>query len=103
MKPLTPEQFAQIFKRGERVLVRSQVEDSYVERIFVTAIKGAWFPYVCVHEDYEDEFLAGGAFDTENWFDIKELTNEQKEIAYLRQRVAQLESIIERGAEIDWQ
>lgn len=110
---LTPEQFSQIFKRGERVYVASNNVDmhnnNYVRRIFLTAIQGAWHPYVCVHEDYEDEFLAGGAFETEMWHDIKSedeykpLTQEQKEIERLRERVVVLESIIERNAEIDWQ
>jgi hypothetical protein len=33
----------------------------------VEVIEGALRPYVCVHSSYEDEFNAGGKFETVKW------------------------------------
>lgn len=101
------------FKRGETIYVAVAKDHGveYEKRIFIAYIHGAWRPYVCVHEDDENDFIAGcSMFDTENWpDDVKALdeytpmSKEQKEIERLRKRVEELERIIEMGAEIDWQ
>jgi len=63
---------------GTKVLVSSGDGDGgWVERIFLTSVQGAWYPYVCVDKHSEDEYLAGNAFDISLWFDLKEIDGEK--------------------------
>lgn len=57
---------------GTKVLV-TQDREEWQERIFLTSIQGAWYPYICVAVDYEDEYLRGEAFEISTWFDLKEI------------------------------
>jgi hypothetical protein len=48
------------FKRGDRVLVWDNIEDTKVERIFLRRIDGALRGIVCVNKKDEDFFNDGG-------------------------------------------
>ena len=61
---------------GTKVLVRDG-DEGWQERIFLTSIQGAWYPYICVAVDYEDEYLRGEAFEISTWFDLKEIEGEK--------------------------
>jgi hypothetical protein len=55
-------------KRGGKVLVwDSDEEEDAEERIFLTQIEGAEYPYICVEEDSEEDFINGDTFDTTKW------------------------------------
>lgn len=49
-------------QRGDRVLVRDSVSRPWVERIFVSYIQGARYPYVCVLPEHEADFINGVPF-----------------------------------------
>lgn len=57
---------------GTKVLVSRDGEE-WQERIFLTSIQGAWYPYICVAIDYEDDYLQGKPFEVNTWFDLKEI------------------------------
>jgi hypothetical protein len=61
---------------GTKVLV-SRDEEEWQERIFLTSIQGAWYPYICVAIDYEDDYLHGKPFEVNTWFDLKEIQGEK--------------------------
>jgi hypothetical protein len=61
---------------GTKVLV-SRDEEEWQERIFLTSIQGAWYPYICVDIASEDEYLRGEAFEISTWFDMKEIEGEK--------------------------
>lgn len=61
---------------GTKVLV-SNGDGDWEERIFLTSIQGAWYPYICVSRYDEEEYLNGDAFDVSLWFDLKEIEGEK--------------------------
>jgi hypothetical protein len=63
----------QEFKRGDKIWVWSYNESDIKERIFLTKIEGAKFPYVCVYQGYESYFLEGKTFFTDSWKNYKPL------------------------------
>lgn len=54
-------------KRGDRILVWNTCTNCWLERIFITYIKGAKHPVVCVTDIYEEEFNSGESFCTTAW------------------------------------
>ena len=50
-------------KRGDRVMVWDIDEENAVERIFLTEIKGAYSPYICVAGGCQKKFLNGEKFN----------------------------------------
>jgi hypothetical protein len=64
------------FTRGELVEVRISKIAQWEKRIIVEVIEGALRPYVCVHSSYEDEFNAGGKFETVKWKYCRKIQHE---------------------------
>lgn len=55
-------------ERGERVEVSDYKDFSDKEvRIFLTKIEGAFFPFQCVENGYEEEYAKGNKFGTLHW------------------------------------
>ena len=91
------------FSRGEVVLVYCDEQHEFVERIYLTQFEDASlpYPYVCVQEGYEDAYIAGAYFCTENFNLIMKTSSEEreirqtlKEIIRMKKRVRELEEII---------
>ena len=61
---------------GTKVLVTREGFE-WEERIFLTSIQGAWYPYICVALDYEDDYQSGRPFEVMTWFDLKEIEGEK--------------------------
>lgn len=66
------------FERGERVLVRDRDNSEWYERIFLTKIDGAIYPYVVVVSNYEDDFINGKKFDITRYTQCKKLATEKE-------------------------
>lgn len=83
------------FSRGEVVLVYCDEQHEFVERIYLTQFEDASlpYPYVCVQEGYEDAYIAGARFRTENFNLIKKTSSEER-VTKLEKRVRELEEII---------
>ena len=64
-------------KRRDRVLVWESIEEYAEERIFLTEIKGAFSPYICVQKESEENFLNGEKFYCEVWKNIKPLPKKE--------------------------
>ncbi len=58
-------------KRGDMVLVREFKEDNWSSKIFLTEIKGADCPFICVNVYCEDEYRNGEPFCVECWEECK--------------------------------
>lgn len=58
-------------KRGDRVLVWDDEEENAIERIFITKIENAKFPYICVSKNSEEVFINGGIFSICEWINMK--------------------------------
>ena len=58
-------------KRGDKVLVWDIDEENAVERIFLTEIKGAYNPYICVAGGCKKEFFNGEKFNIVYFNNIK--------------------------------
>jgi hypothetical protein len=56
-----------MFKRGDRILVKDHITAEEFERIFVTYIKGAMYPYITVIEVDESDFFMGEKFRIKMW------------------------------------
>lgn len=67
-------------KRGDRILVWNSFDRDWVERIFITYIKGAKNPIVCVTDIYEKEFNSGEPFGTTAWDKWKPIEKKVLEI-----------------------
>lgn len=66
-------------KRGERIMVKD-FNDEWVEAIFLTEIKGAEYPYVCVWEDDEKAYERGEEFLTTGYYEIKPLPQKEHNV-----------------------
>ena len=60
-------------KRGDKVLVWYDNEDTAEERIFLCEIEGTKHPYICVSIGDEKDFINGNVFSTCEWKNIKPL------------------------------
>jgi hypothetical protein len=58
-------------KRGDKVFVWDNEEENAIERIFITQVEGAKFPYICVSKNSEEVFINGGIFSICEWKNIK--------------------------------
>lgn len=70
------------FKRGQRICVRESangfLRDDWQERIFLTYISGADYPYICVSGNDESEFENGMVFLTCEWKEAKPIEEEEE-------------------------
>lgn len=55
------------FKRGDTVFVRNDKYSTWEEVIFLTEIKGSYYPYVTVIKGHERGFKNKEGFDTSEW------------------------------------
>ena len=57
---------------GTRVLVRN-LGDEWEEAIFLTSIRAAWCPYICVRRGLEEEYYNQDDFEIEVWQKLKKI------------------------------
>lgn len=83
-------------KRGDKVLVSDSSDKVKLEKIYLTTIEGAIYPYITVLQDSEQDFLEGRPFSTSKWKYIHPI----EEIKPIKLTVSQIEKRLGHGVEI---
>ena len=69
------------FKEWEIVLVRDHNNGKWCERIYLCTMPwNAYYKYVCVHDNSEEEYKNWEEFDTSNWRQIKKIETKTEEM-----------------------
>jgi hypothetical protein len=71
-------------RRGDKVIVWYDKEDTAEELIFLTEIEGAKYPYNCVSTDTEEDFINGNPFHTNVWKNMKPIQIQKDTLVWVK-------------------